>query len=87
MKVIAAALRNNVNHATCGATVLSLEARRLDLNILNELERDVVVSVQRARPEVGYFLAVDDEGVLRSRCSVYLETAAKRLIANSRSDR
>src|SRR6185503_5869768 len=51
--VVAATSCHDVDHAARGAAKLGLEAGTLNLNILNELERDIVIGVQSAGAEVG----------------------------------
>ena len=43
MKIVAAALGDNVDYAACGSTKLSIETARLNLHFLYELEWQVIV--------------------------------------------
>ena len=81
VKVIAAALGDNVDHAARCAAKLSVETARLNLYFLYELERQVIGFAQLAGAEVCDFRTVDDERVLCAARAVYLEAAAQRFFS------
>ena len=85
MPLIATAFGYDVNHAAGRTTILGLEAIGLNLDFLYELERNVVIGVQVAGAEIGNFLTVNNERVLRTARAVDLNAGRGRLVTNGRS--
>jgi hypothetical protein len=86
MPLVTAALGHNVDHAAGRAAEFGFETRALDLHFLHEREGQVVVLTQHAGTEVGHFLTVDDERVLRTGSTVHLEATVERLGTGRRSN-
>ena len=78
MKFITAALGDNVEDTTRSTAVFRTESTGLDLNFLNEFERQV--STGTAKSGVGRVNAVEDVVVLRTR-----RTGDRRIAVTSRS--
>ncbi len=65
-------LGGHVHHPAGGPAELGLEASRLDLHLLDELERDVVAFTERAAAEVAHLGTVDVEPVLGAAGTAHL---------------
>src|SRR4051812_27022626 len=87
---VSTTLLNDVYHATECATVFSLEARGLDLDFLDELERSVGLGLASA--DVAGFLTFHEERVFRTGSAIDLITGdaggailLERFVARTRS--
>src|ERR1044072_4026488 len=78
VKIIAAALGDDVDHAACCAAKFSIETAGLYLHFLYELERQVIVFAQLASAGVCDFRTIRDECVLCATRAVYLKATAQR---------
>src|SRR6185503_6080282 len=73
--LVGAALGGHVDDAAGGAAELRLEAAALDLDLLNELERDRVGVAEGPAAKVAHLGPVDVERVLRAAGAAHLHTA------------
>src|SRR6266511_886725 len=70
MKVVAAALSDDVDHAARGAAILRFESAALDLNFADKFKRNRALTSECCVTNIRDFNTVDNESVLGTACAV-----------------
>src|SRR4029079_18699656 len=83
MEIVRTTLGNTTDHAAGGATEFGFESAGLHLNLLQRLERNIIVGVQETVFVVLVFLTVNDEAVLWAGRAVDRKLSAEGFRANS----